>query len=117
MSKDGTLEAIGREMGIARAALAAGNSGKARVCARRAVGTAISLMLVRFPKAGWGTDAMSRIVSLSSDQSFSQEVRDAAGRLSRRIDEHFRYDGTSDPISDALLIIQSILALVDAGDS
>jgi hypothetical protein len=115
-SKDAAMEAIQRELGIARAALAVGNHGKARVCARRAVGEAISWMLSRFPKAGWKTDAMSRITSFSGDESFSQGARDAARRLSTRIDEHFRYDVTSDPISDAQLIIGSIIRMMESGD-
>lgn len=115
-SKDAVMEAVERELGIARAALAVGNHGKTRVCARRAVGNAISWMLSRFPRTGWHTDAMSRIASLSSDPTFSQGVRDAARRLSSRIDEHFRYDEASDPVSDALLIIQAIMTIMDAGD-
>ena len=110
------MEAVERELGIARAALAVGNHGKTRVCARRAVGDALSWMLSRFPRTGWKADAMSRIVSLSDDASFSQEARDAARRLSARIDEHFRYDVTSDPIADAQLIIGSIIRMMESGD-
>ncbi|HUL44171.1 MAG TPA: hypothetical protein VLY03_07435 [Bacteroidota bacterium] len=116
ISKETALESIQHELETAREALDAGNNGKVRVCARRAVGHAISWMLTRFPKPGWPADAMGRIHLLSGDPSLPDEVRHAALRLTRHIDEHFGYAPASDPLADARLIIRTIINIMDSGD-
>ena len=107
------LEQIGKELVAARDALNIGNDGKARVCARRAAGQAITWFISRNIRQGWGADAMNQLLHLIDDLSFPQEVRDAAVRLTTKISERFTYPFTTSPIEDARLIIDSITFLMD----
>lgn len=59
--KDYYFKKIEKEFASAREALKIGNDGKARVCARRAVGYATEWFLTKFPGDGWGMDAMTRL--------------------------------------------------------
>ena len=111
--KEYYLEQIGKELAAARDALNIGNDGKARVCARRAAGQAITWFISRNTRQGWGADAMNQLHHLKDDQSFPQEVRDAAMRLTTKISERFTYPFTTSPIEDARLIIDSITFLMD----
>lgn len=107
-SREYFLERIEHEFSVARAARRQGNSGKVRVCARRAAGEAISWYLTRYPKQGWGTDAVTRLNRLKEDPSFSMEAREAAERLTKRISERFEYESSGDPMKDADIIIHHI---------
>ena len=98
-------EDIRNELMQAHAALAEGNEGKARVCARRAVGKA-------FNQSNYFRE-ITRVVSaneilklLSSDARLSAEVRTAARRLAASVME----EGISKkPVEDALMIIEELL--------
>lgn len=115
-SKEFFFEQIEKEFSAAREALKIGNDGKARVCARRAAGQAITWFLSKFPKKGWGTDAMSQLQSLKDDDSFPQEVRHAAERLTTKVSDRFNYQFSTDPIHDAQIIIQHIERLMNDTD-
>jgi HEPN domain-containing protein len=116
-SKEFFLEQIEKEFASAREALKIGNDGKARVCARRAAGQALTWFLTRFPKNNWGTDVLSQLLHLKDDSSFPQEVRDAAKRLTTKVSDRFNYPFSSDPIHDANLIIQHIEQLMNENAS
>jgi hypothetical protein len=110
------LEQIEKELAMARAALQAGNEGKARVCARRAAGQAITWMLSKFSRDNWGDDAMSQLTHLRDDASFPTEVREAAVRLTTKISQQFDYPFTNDPLADAEVIIKHIRTLMERND-
>ena len=107
-TKEYHIEQIEKELSTARDALKVGNDGKARVCARRATGQAITWYLTKFPEKKWGSDAVTQLRFLTNDTSFSQEVRDAAIRLTTKISERFTYPFSTNPIEDAQLIIRWI---------
>ena len=67
------LERIEKEFAAARAAQAAGNEGKARVCARRAAGEALSWYRTVFPQDGWRNDALGMIAALKDDSSLDRK--------------------------------------------
>ena len=98
-------EKIEQEFSAARATLALGNDGKARVCARRAAGLAIARFLTAHPHTSWGSDAMTRLLHLKEDPEFPPDVREAAIRLTTKISERFTYPFSTDPIADARLIV------------
>jgi len=109
MTKEETLNSIEKEFALARQAVAAGNAGMARVCARRATGVAIAFWLQANAHPGWRSDAMSRIRHLEVDTSFPQQVREAAMRLTARITEEFTSRFSSDPLEDSTIIIRHLL--------
>jgi hypothetical protein len=98
-----TADRIEEELDAARAALASGNEGKARVCARRAAGEAIARYRMKTPAPGWPADALGLLLALRDDPSFSAGARDAAGRLTAKVSD--RHAMSTDPIGDAAVII------------
>jgi len=113
--KEYYLEEIEKEFASAREALKIGNDGKARVCARRAVGHALEWYLTKFPGEGWGMDAMTRLVKLKEDKSFPEEIREAAARLTARISGQFTYPYKTNPEEDAGIIVDYVRKMMDNG--
>ncbi len=109
MTREETLQLVEREFATARQAATAGNEGMVRVCARRAAGAAIAFWLQFNGRPGWRADAMSRIRHLEADQSFPQDVREAAMRLMARVTPQFTPRYPTDPVADATVIIQHLL--------
>ncbi len=109
-------EEINRELAIALSAQANGNHGRARVCARRAAGVAIGWYLRMIPHQGWGENVMSRLEHLKADNSFPENVRDAADRLSMKITNQFSYPSGHDPVRDAGMIIACIRGVLGEHD-
>jgi hypothetical protein len=109
-TKESFIESIEKELLTGKEAQSAGNSGKARVCARRAAGQAITWFLSRHPHPDWGADALSQLKHLKDDPNVSQECRDAAARLSARVSEDFTYPFSSDPLEDAGIIIRTLMS-------
>jgi hypothetical protein len=91
----------------AQAALADGNAGKARVCARRAVGKAFQLS--RYSKEiGRLVSANGSLKIIAGMAQLPVEVRKAAERLSASVLE----EGISQkPVEDALVIIVQLLEI------
>ena len=105
---------IEKEFATAREALKVGNDGKARVCARRAAGHAITWFLSKYPRQGWGTDALRQLQNLKDDPSFPQDVREAAERLITKVSDQFRYPFSTIPLEDAQIIITHIEKVMEA---
>lgn len=96
---------IERELAAAEAAWKAGNEGKARVCARRAVAIATEAWLARWPDRHWRGDAMEHLRQIQHDESFPLPIRQAAERLTTAVTQRDSAPFTTDPISDARQII------------
>jgi len=105
MRIDIVLEDIGRELSAAGSALAGGNEGKARVCARRAAGKAIGWRLSQSDNKPPTGDAVALLRELSRDAAVPGDVRDAAGRLSSRISGDFSYAPPFSALNDARAIV------------
>ena len=110
----GRPDSIEAELDAARAALASGNEGKARVCARRAAGEAIARYRMRHPAPGWPSDALGLLLRLRDDPSFAAVAREAAGRLTAKVSD--RHLLSTDPIGDAVIIIEACAGRTE-GDS
>lgn len=100
------LGKIERELIQARQAQAEGNPGKARVCARRAAGLAIRAYYQRREGPGWGGDAMTQLKRLQADESVPEPVRQAAARLTTKVDLEHTLPFEEDPVEDARGIIR-----------
>lgn len=96
---------IEQELAAAAAAWKDANEGKARVCARRAVARATEEWMERRRGRPWRGDAMEHLRQIQQDASFPLPVREAAERLSTKVTQRQTAPFTTDPISDAKLII------------
>ena len=109
---EGYKEQIAKELALAEASRKQENEGRARVCARRAVGIAIvwfySSMNIEV-KEIQSVDLLRRI---QGDDSFPWDVQQAASRLSARITSDFQYASPTDPLADARLIIECIMKAI-----
>lgn len=99
-----------RELRIAEQAMRAGQSGKARTCARRAVACASAAM-----EMGSGSarqrDAMQHLASITERGDAPEAVKQAAERLRTRLDANFQSPSV-DPVNDAHTIIQWIQTMI-----
>ncbi|MBM4422055.1 MAG: hypothetical protein FJ030_01520 [Chloroflexi bacterium] len=105
-------EDIQRELDRAQRALAEGNDGMARVCARRAVGAAIREWAAqgsRPPEWANARNAVTQLRALAAADSFPRSVRDSAARLSTTVDRDHKLPFTQSPLDDAALIIRHFL--------
>lgn len=93
------------ELEAARRARAAGNEGRARVCARRAAGRAIRDYYRRMEGPGWGGDALKQLERLKTDGAVPEPVRQAAARLTMVVDFDHRLPFPEDPLDDARRLI------------
>jgi hypothetical protein len=96
---------IKQELATAEAAWNEGNDGKARVCARRAVALSTKEWLEHHPDRRWRGDVMEHLRQIQQDASFPLPIRQAAERLSTKVTHQQTAPFTTDPISDAKLII------------
>ena len=96
---------IEAELAYARAARNKGKEGRARVCARRAAGWAIA---AHYPTNHPG-GALSQLRWLESNAEVSDDLRSAAGRLTKQVTEDHELPHSEDPIQDAELIVADLL--------
>jgi hypothetical protein len=110
---------IGTELRRAADAIAIGNDGKARVCARRAAGVALRAWHRARGNAGAPADAQSLLKAVSPESGLPAEAVDAAGRLSASVAAAGSAGAgavaagsraTTDPIADARIIIAAVEA-------
>jgi hypothetical protein len=86
-----------------------GNTGKARVCARRGCGIAIEYWLQHHPEKNWGESAISMLTQLQRDQTIPSKICEAAERLTKKVDQNFKTGVEEDPIKDGEMIIEYFL--------
>ena len=99
---------IEQELAVAEAAWKDANEGRARVCARRAVALAADWWLDRLHVRRWSGDAMEHLRRIQRDASFPLPIREAAERLSTSVTRRHAAPFSTDPISDARLIIEHL---------
>ncbi len=107
---------ISRELSHARKAWKEGNDGKARTCARRAVGRAAAELQERDASYALGRDFISQLRTIAESRRFPKDVRDAAGRLQARISTDFTSPST-DPIGDAETILSDLSSRLEQDQS
>ena len=95
---------IAAEMGQAIASRAAGNEGRARVCARRAAGFGLSVARGRSSRP----NVYDLLREAADDQALPVPIRQAASRLSVRVTQAHRLPHVEDPLADARLILEAL---------
>ena len=96
-------------------ALAAGNDGKARVCARRASGTALRSWF-REGRITAPADAQSLLKLASTEPRLPFELRQAAERLSTSVTDREILPFSDDPVGDARLIVDLVESIAGRRD-
>ena len=109
MQVDELRARIEAELQYARAARQSGKEGRARVCARRAAGWAVSAQ--RANEGERPQSALQSLRALESDETAPLELRKAAGRLVVQVDEQHELPHSKDPLEDANLIVTSMLGV------
>jgi len=98
-------ESIEQELTKASEGLQNGNEGLARVCARRAVALASQHRAEHRNLPGWQGDAMHQLRQIQRETTFPLSVREAAQRLLTKVTEQKQSALTTDPITDARIIL------------
>ncbi len=101
-------EQIAQELGKATEGIKNGNNGLARVCARRAVAIATKHWITRSGKSDWQGDTLHQLRRIQEENTFPMEVRKAAQRLITKVTEQTKLPMTTNPISDARIIIDHL---------
>lgn len=101
-------EDISEELGRGERALAEGNDGMARVCARRAVGKAFVISEGSNPPRG-AISATEALRIIGESGRFKPATREAARRLVTSVTETKNLPFSVHPIEDARLIISDLL--------
>ncbi|MEO8231515.1 MAG: UPF0147 family protein [Ignavibacteriota bacterium] len=99
------------ELQIGEHAKEISNIGQARVCVRRACGMAIEHWLQFRPNKNYGANAITMLSKLQDDQTIPKNIRDAAERLTKKVDSNFETGFTEDPLKDGETIIEYFLDL------
>jgi len=97
------------ELKIGEQAKENGNVGQARVCARRACGMAIEHWLEFHPNRNYGASAITMLAKLQEDHTIPKEIRSAAERLTKKVDNNFETGIEEDPLKDGEMIIEYYL--------
>ncbi len=95
---------IQAEFEKAEQARARGNEGQARVCARRAAGIAAREYLSRGGMRPRTSSAYDVLRLLADDPSVPTNVKEAALRLTLRVDEEFRLPPGIDLLAEARMV-------------
>ena len=98
-------EQIEQELAKATEGLKNGNDGLARVCTRRAVALASQHCAEQRNSPAWQGDAMHQLRQIQGEITFPLPVREAAQRLLTKVTEQRQSPMTTDPITDARIIL------------
>ena len=101
---------VDQELARGDVAFRAGNAGKARVCARRAIGLVIDgLWIPPSHTAPWPRDTVQKLHRIHEDEAFSLDVRQAAQRLTTTVSQQNTMPFSTDPMADARFIIHDLM--------
>lgn len=101
-------EKIEQEFAKATEGLQSENDGLARVCARRAVAIASQHWAEQRNLPDWQGDAMHQLHRIQEETTFPYSVREAAQRLLTKVTEQAQSPMTTDPITDAHIILDHL---------
>lgn len=93
----------------AEAALAKGNEGQARVCARRAAGIAIREYLIRKGTPAPGSSAVDLLNLIKQDPLLSPDLRRIVDHLTLRVTEEFKLPVDVDLVAEARKLCDELL--------
>lgn len=99
---------IEQELRKATEGLQSGNDGLARVCARRAVSVAMHQWVTQQDRSASQGDSMHQLRLIQKHTTFPLSIREAAQRLLTKVTERQRSPMTTDPITDARIILDHL---------
>jgi len=102
-------QTIRRELEDANQARIEGNEGRARVCARRAAGWAVSVRRSLTEKSEIESNAYDMLQWLAQQADTPDAVRSAATRLTTRVSHNHTLPFPEDPLEDAGMIVEALL--------
>ncbi len=100
---------IRRELEDANRARVDGNEGRARVCARRAAGWAVSVTRSLAEEREIESNAYDMLQWLAEQADTPEAVRSAATRLTARVSHDHTLPFPEDPLEDAWMIVEALL--------
>jgi hypothetical protein len=100
---------IRREFEDAEQARIEGNEGRARVCARRAAGWAVSFTRSLNEEREIETNAYEMLQWLAQQADTPDDVRASAARLTARVSLDHTLPFPEDPLEDARMIVEALL--------
>jgi hypothetical protein len=99
---------VQEEMLLAKQSRAEGNEGRARVCARRAAGTAAGLYLIEKGVGCSHDNALQSLLKLSELDALPKRVQIAASWLVERVDESSNLPPEVDLLQEAGIVIHFV---------
>jgi len=100
---------IRRELEDANRARVDGNEGRARVCARRAAGWAVSVTRSLAEEREIESNAYDMLQWLAEQADTPEAVRSAATRLTARVSHDHTLPFPEDPLEDAGMIVEALI--------
>jgi len=100
---------IEAEFSDAQASRLKGNEGRARVCARRAAGLAVSIYFEKQTTEQPPQSAYWLLQWFSLREEIPEDLRQSAKRLTVRVTPAYELPHKEDPIEDACRIVSAIL--------
>jgi len=94
------------ELLLAKQSRKEGNEGRARVCARRAAGTAAQLFLARQQKIVKVENSFQSLKTLKDKEELPDRVQLAVSRLIQRVNEDHQLPAEIDLVHEARLVIR-----------
>ncbi len=107
---EGSSIHVQEEILLAKQSRAEGNEGRARVCARRAAGTAAGQFLIEQGVGDAEDNAVQSLIRLSTMDSLPDRVQIAARLLVMRVDESNNLPPKVDLIEEAGVVIRYVEA-------
>jgi hypothetical protein len=98
-----------RELDAAQRARAAGNEGRARVCARRAAGIAVREFLERTGLKAAGSSVLDMYELLLREPTLTPELRGRIDLLALKVDREFKLPPDVDLIYEAKALAAALL--------
>ena len=99
---------VREELLLAKQSRLEGNEGRARVCARRAAGTAVKLYLKKTGFTIGSENALQSLDKLRSDPGLPTRVQSAINWLVQRVDQNNNLPEEIDLINEARIILDYI---------
>lgn len=99
---------VREELLLAKQSRLEGNEGRARVCARRAAGTAVKLYLENKGLTIGSENALQSLDKLRGETELPARVQTAVGWLIQRVDQNYNLPAEIDLIKEAWIVLEYI---------
>ena len=105
MRTENTRIQVQEELLLAKQSRIEGNEGRARVCARRAAGTAVANFLNQKNDLNEPTTVLQALIAFQNTKELPERVQLALARLVQQVDQQYQLPPGVDLIEEAKLLI------------